>query len=843
MDLSETPQASPLGRNSSRGDVDQYHLNDLKNQIKLHEKTIKKLEKEINVQKSQLEVKDEVIGKAEGTVKILEENALASETEIKSLRKNKKKWDEERKRLLAQMDAANDEADRLNQLMIEYAGNNSEVMNGSMEDTVRLHNQLSQARKEIQNLRGEIKSLENLIKAKDDALELHASEFAKVEETMASKKADQNTIADLKRQVEELKLELGGEHRYGKMADSEIDSIRAALADKETELEAAMEKLDSQREQIQDAKRVKAKADELMAAASEKMAQAVAMMERTVAAESERMKSGGFVQKDVHTAEILAVSSQIDEYKSTIESMKEENMQAKLLLKRIVGAVDGGIEQALSRDDVTEKFGNGVIAIQELRKEIKSLEDIIVSKEGTILSLRASKAASDARAQKSIVASLHAKRHLADSLSEFDYTVLMNEPPPTEDDIIAAEKQLEVNEDMEDSVSYGVLYKEQLRLQEENNTLSKTIQEFDAKMDLAQQEAKRAISIAVMQSSEEIEHHKSECSKKEEEILQIKSAMDEQSIALESVREENQRVQEEMTEQKRKEIEDIQSNHSSVIAAMEQRHESLIAEMEAVKSSKEEDALKQISAQTVNPIQLNIEIKELQQNATNSNDDSMIFNEQESISPDVEEQVEEDPVTPRQSKVFESPLDKSPKKQFTGRDDVGMVSPEALSQILDSLIESKKSRKDFEGDELYREAIEMLQGELSKLSLEMASDNEIASKLRGELGDLKTAQLSAKTTAELLESYNAMSMKLAAHKSMAAQRENVFARHEQQLMNEISDLRMEIRRLKGKSALKSVKKAFSSTMRGIKKSLDTTPKNTSVDSASPLGDTLPSLEK
>jgi hypothetical protein len=304
---------------------------------------------------------------------------------------------------------------------------------------------------------------------------------------------------------------------------------------------------------------------------------------------------------------------------------------------------------------------------------------------------------------------------------------------------------------------------------------------------------------------------------------------------------------------------------------MKDRQTALIAEMKATKTSHDEALKLAPTTNIAEPVlvQLNIEIKEPQRvdirgheeddcvikyghnlDAAREQDDGVASEkdpstphvtmaEEDMLTEETEEE-QEDPVTPRQSKVFESPLEGAPQKHFSEQQDVGIVSPEALSQILDSLIESKQSQKEVQGDALYHEAIEMLQGELSRLSLEMANDNDIAAKLRGELGDLKTAQLSAKTTAELLESYNAMSMKLAAHKSVAAQRENVFARHEQQLLNEISDLRMEIRRLKGKSALKSMKKAFSSTVRGIKKSLDNTPK--SVNSVSPLADTLPSLE-
>lgn len=843
MDLSES-MASPSGTNSSTRDPDLYHTNHLKNQIKLNEKTIKQLEKEIEVQKKQLKVKDEAIESAEDKARALEEHVLDIETDMKSLRQNERKWGQERKRLMAQMDAANNEADRLNQLMIEYAGNNSEVMNGSMEDAVRLHNQLSQSRRDIQTLKSEIKSLENLVKAKDDALEQHAHEFAKVEETMASKKEDQNTIADLRRQIQELRDELGGEHRYGKMTEGEIEELRSALADKTAELESAMDRIEAQKDQVQEAKLMKANASEMMAKASEKMAQAVEMCERAVAAEAERMRLGGFVRKDVHDADVRSLSSELEACKKIIESMNDENMQSKRMLNRILETVDGGLEQALSCDNVAEKFGNSVITIQELRHEIKSLHDIIISKEGALLSLKASRAASDARAQRSIVASLEAKQHLAKAITEFDYTLLMNEPPPSEECINSAMNQLVAYEDAEQSLAYSELHKEQLRLQAENISLSKTIEDFDTKMEQAQQKYELALSVAISKAAEDCESQKERCREREEEILQLQSAIDAQVITLEQVRNESRDLQQENNTLKNKtlELEELQAMHDTVVDSMEQKNSSLMAEIAAVKTFKEAAAAAELSrqapAQIEEPvlIHLNIEIKD-QQNIDNK--DMPVADSEEQG----DQKEEEDPVTPRQSKVFESHLEESPQKQFVGAQAVGIVSPEALSQILDSLIVSKKTKNDINGEALYHEAIEMLQGELSRLSLEMASDNDLAAKLRNEVGDLNTARLSAKTTAEILESYNAMSMKLAAHKAMAAQRENVFARHEQQMLNEISDLRMEIRRLKGKSALKSVKKAFSSTVRGIKKSLDTTPKSSSVNSVSPLGDTLPSLDQ
>ncbi len=97
--------------------------------------------------------------------------------------------------------------------------------------------------------------------------------------------------------------------------------------------------------------------------------------------------------------------------------------------------------------------------------------------------------------------------------------------------------------------------------------------------------------------------------------------------------------------------------------------------------------------------------------------------------------------------------------------------------------------------------------------------------------DWKTAQLSATQTAELLDSYNQMSMKLAAQTAVMSQRQDAYDRA--QLV--IADLNMEIRRVKGKSPLRSVKKAFSSTVRGIKESISS-PTPRLVTTVSPLSD-------
>eukprot|EP00889_Picochlorum_renovo_P001612 jgi/Picre1/28642/NNA_004042.t1 len=201
-----------------------YHVKDLQNELKVKKNEIKSLKKEIDVIQEQLGLKDNVIDKFASSQKQAEERALQAETELKSMKRMSKKWDEERKRLQAIADASNKEADRLNRLMLDSAGANSKVMNGSMEDVVKLRNQLAQSRKDILSLKDEIKSLENVVKAKDMAIEQGQADIESAKEANAMRKHDQNVILDLKRQLKDMEDMLGGEHQFGKIVEGRLRS-------------------------------------------------------------------------------------------------------------------------------------------------------------------------------------------------------------------------------------------------------------------------------------------------------------------------------------------------------------------------------------------------------------------------------------------------------------------------------------------------------------------------------------------------------------------------------------------------------------------------------------------
>ncbi|KAI8106472.1 hypothetical protein M9435_001016 [Picochlorum sp. BPE23] len=843
-----------------------YHVKDLQNELKVKNNEIKSLKKEINVVQEQLGLKDNVIDKFASSQKQAEERALQAETELKSMKRMSKKWDEERKRLQAIADASNKEADRLNRLMLDSAGANSKVMNGSMEDVVKLRNQLAQSRKDILSLKDEIKSLENVVKAKDMAIEQGQADIESAKEANAMRKHDQNVILDLKRQLKDMEDMLGGEHQFGKIVEGEVEELKAALARKQAELEEVLEVLEGQREEMVEAKKLKAEADAISMEAAQKMADAVDISEKAVAAEAERMAGGGFVPMAVHAAQVEALASELESCKKSLQSYQEEDVANKVLMKRILGSVDGEVEKIVCSEHVAEQFGNSTFTIQELRKEVGMLQDVLAVKEGAILALRSSHAAVARAASAKDVELCKVKDRLAKSIGEYEYTLFMNEPPPRQEDTERA-RDASVYEAQEDSKMYEDLYREQVRLKEENMVLVQHVKELKDTM-VSEQEQKTA-SLALIEN-EQVNAFK----EKDALIMNLNLRLKQQEDVIEQVTKEKDEFVEKLhslEEEQAKNTDDSQVHDDEDTRSVPAEHfvipPTVTADTPSTGLEKEGDGDvmgsdsnqdARMPPTEVQRIEILLEeIETLKLERDEAVEESKRYKELSSEEPNVthlgEAQAtpekptpvkvkspageQEEFVTPSAPTAGLSSGENSPEKLFARSANLGMVSAGALSSVLDSLISKKQSGADDE--ELYNEAIQMLQEELSKLTVKMAHDSDLAQKLKGEVGDLKTAQLSAKTTAELLESYNTMSMNLAAQKMVLAQREDAFARHEQQLVNEISALRMEIRRLKGKSTLRSVKKAFSSTVKGIKKSLDGPKERTSLDltTASPLQDT------
>ncbi len=367
-------------------------LSDLRNRVKNHALEVKELTREVDVTKGQLEACEHELAKSIGSRAALENRLLDQEAaynELKSLNKNLK---EENRQLEANLEKTSAEADRLNSRLHAQGGSTSR--SDDRGDIVRLHDRISQYRKEVEGLKKENETLNGIIKAKDRVIEVSESAVAAAEEANASKQADLNVILDLKRQLKEVKERLGGEESQNKLADSENEQYRKVVGQKDEEIEALRDEIESQRNDVMNAQKSRAAADVLMAEAAAKKAEAVELSEKARKAEAERVASGGFVPKDVYEAVVL-----------DLEACME-----------VVQAHEKGI------------------------------------RDGTVLAYRAARASTDTRMRRQMAEGLKAKRQLANVIGEYDYTLMFNEPPPSDQQIafaeagaVAAEKEEEVS--------------------------------------------------------------------------------------------------------------------------------------------------------------------------------------------------------------------------------------------------------------------------------------------------------------------------------------------------------------------------------------------------------------
>ena len=125
-----------------------------------------------------------------------------------------------------------------------------------------------------------------------------------------------------------------------------------------------------------------------------------------------------------------------------------------------------------------------------------------------------------------------------------------------------------------------------------------------------------------------------------------------------------------------------------------------------------------------------------------------------------------------------------------------------------------------DGEQLYQEAIAMLQAELHRLGMEIAEKSNIASHLRQEVGALHTAELKAETAAQLLEENNALVMKVAALSIQLQERERGYARCEESLCREIARLKGNNRSNSSQKLKSRMSRVFSSAAKGMQRSFD-----------------------
>ncbi|KAH7616577.1 hypothetical protein Ndes2526B_g08666 [Nannochloris sp. 'desiccata'] len=403
-------------------------LNKLRSQLRSVDLEKNDLAKEVRTLLSQIASKDAAIEALEYRSTAAEEQALQAEGQLASSRREALKHEKERKRLQSELDAANADADRLNQLVL--AGTGGEGGGNSMEDVVRLHNQLASQRKEIMRLKEECKGANNVIMAKDKALIQVEAEIAAAKEANASRKDDQNKIRDLRRQLTEAHAKLGGSERLGLMVETEASEVKAELTTRTAQFEKQQEMMAKMQAEVTAAQTAIMDAERIAAEAKADAAAAMALAEKARLAEAARMKEGGYISRLKHAEELRLREDEADALKERLQAAQRELQLAKLLRHRVLNAVDMAVDTIITGEDVSEELKTASGIVDELRGQIKELRAALAAKDADIAALENLKNASLARALHEKLEAHNAKARLAQEIGEYNYTIEFNEPAP-----------------------------------------------------------------------------------------------------------------------------------------------------------------------------------------------------------------------------------------------------------------------------------------------------------------------------------------------------------------------------------------------------------------------------
>lgn len=324
----------------------------------------------------------------------------------------------------------------------------------------------------------------------------------------------------------------------------------------------------------------------------------------------------------------------------------------------------------------------------------------------------------------------------------------MNEPPPREEDIAS----VSTYEQEEDSKIYEDLYLEQVRLKEENIELVQHVKELEVRM--ASEQEQKAASLA------EIETDQANVVKEMDAvIMNLNLRLKEQEEVIELVtKEKNEHVErlQELEERQTHVKDDSEDVIDKTLVSVEdltptmespERPSAVLEGGDAVADTSNEDAPgisstshqfgKMPPAEAHNIEELLAEIEALKMERDEAVQESKRYKESSSEEPNSSQQMEaqvtpekpppiilesprgeqEESVTPSTAMMVLSSGENSPEKLFAKSARSGMVSAGALSSVLDSLISKKQSGA--HDDELYNDAIQMLQEELSKLTVKV----------------------------------------------------------------------------------------------------------------------------
>lgn len=609
-------------------------LANLRNQAKSHALEIKELTREIGVTRKQLEACEKELSREIESRSALENSLLEQEASYNELKHACKTLRDEKRALEAELAKTGAEADRLNAMLHSKGGS---VSSDDRSEIVRLHDRISQYRREVDGLKKESETLNSIIKAKDRVIEESEAAVAEAAEANASKRNDLNVILDLKRQLKEMNERLGGEENQNRLADSENEHYRKLVQSKNEEIESLLEQIENQRGEVVEARKMQAAADVLMAEATVRMAESVEMSEKARKAEADRVASGGFVPKDVHDA----VASDLNSCRDIIKSYEQGN------------------------------------------------------RDGTVLAYRAARATAQARVSREVAQGLKAKMHLAKAIGEYDYTLMFNERPPTEAEVAAAEVEMDAAVSEEDLSSF-------------ESVVAEKEQEIRALVDTKEKDSTKFEAMMV---------------EKEREVQELREKLKRLEI-----REAQQMATERLPAETGAKVETRSIGTSTTLEKIDRGTEKVdslgtVAKMAGA-----------VEAGELVPTSLAMDVAS---SATAEGRDTGL------VATTTANRAE-------QAEICANPTVRQTKGHVA-------VSEEALASIVRSLVASRHSKlverfdedapgsvnarhidverlDEEEDEELYRNAIAMLQEELAKLTDQMMSETDVAARIRQEVG-------------------------------------------------------------------------------------------------------------
>lgn len=404
--MATPPSAGNSGRKGSpRG----AEMNKLRSELRYKSQEVAELELEVQTLKNLIKAKDDAIETTTARVSELEERALTAEGELGSLRKATGKLEADRKRLQVELDAANREADRLSDAVVNGGNSNG----ATVEEVVKLHNQLAEARKEIRKVKEDLRGANNVIAAKDKYLDEIADEVESAKMANIRRKDDLNAITDLKRQLKEAQNRLDGSERMGSVSESEILAVRAQLGAARAELEAQRGIMAQMQIDTMNAQDAMGRAERIAAEAKADAEMAITVADKARMAEAARMREGGYISRREHARELENLERSNSAMQDRLKASEEDVRVARVLRERLLKAGDEALEMVLTGEHVAEKYGKAATVVEEMRTQVKDLRKALAAKDAENAALHSLRDIAVARATKEKLDTHQVKSKLA----------------------------------------------------------------------------------------------------------------------------------------------------------------------------------------------------------------------------------------------------------------------------------------------------------------------------------------------------------------------------------------------------------------------------------------------